>query len=361
MNAIANLIRAHTNGYHILLPSRGFIKTLISSGMFGTLDIITLKRIEENHANYAGLADAVKFTVLVMPDGMSCDTKERINQEKRLPISYFSVACRTEPSMILVENADSDGEFFKLLANCLASELGYSTIPSLATEGGGGGMIGSVYRRVTATGRAVYCIVDSDKKCPSDPVGPTAQGLKNVIRSLTHRPNDYSRLSEWDILDVHEAENYVPLPIVEDLFTGDDQHLSALEFNKRAFRKDIENKDNFLTLTRFIDRKEGITVEKIKKHSEDRKSFYKETLSSLGYCSEESIQSYIDDFIANRRELPTGGFGESLLQRLLNQQRVGNFRVKMRNSIIQCAFQREISKVIEMIIAFSACDRPVRT
>ena len=76
-------------------------------------------------------------------------------------------------------------------------ELANVMIQLESTNGGGAGLYDE-YNRLTQEKRAILCFADSDKKCPSDPMGSTAKKFS---------VNDIMMLSEYHVLNACELEN----------------------------------------------------------------------------------------------------------------------------------------------------------
>ena len=133
---IHNLIYAHTSGFHVFVPTRGALGELLDADWLSERELATLSAIKENYSSILGGATSAVVSVLAIVAG-DPGVWERENQDIVVPISHFGNPDAVARFRLLVEDIETDGEYFKLLCRLLARECGFSTAFSFEVIHGG--------------------------------------------------------------------------------------------------------------------------------------------------------------------------------------------------------------------------------
>lgn len=140
------------------------------------------------------------------------------------------------PCSLLGENL-TDCDFYKLIGKyyCAKHSIQGITIDPHVEHGGGNPISKVLHKCVQQELVPTLCIVDSDRKygktkrCKDEPrLGSTYCGVRDIQRKL-ERANCYTPYCVYP-LHVHEAENLIPLSVIEGLSKSQSNMKTGLDF-----------------------------------------------------------------------------------------------------------------------------------
>ena len=151
-----------------------------------------------------------------LPDFISLDKCIVISINKALKLSI------AEEPILLCEDL-VDCKFYELIGNYYISQhkVTNAHLSFFHYSGGGQNTSGCLTEVVQNRHRITLCITDSDikygktKKFQNLPTGNTALAIRNVINSF--KRNNITEIYFFHLLNVHEAENLIPISILDSL------------------------------------------------------------------------------------------------------------------------------------------------
>lgn len=241
MRAFNNIIMACGEGKHVLwMPSKK-LSEVISAGVVSGYNLRVLHELKDNARSSRSILEdfdffvEVDFTsdVSIGYSGINC---------LRLSYLYFVDSASVQLPVFVAENL-SDIEFYMIGSKVHLKDLKLLSsydVKFRQSPGGGNTTINS-FRYHLGVNDLVLCILDSDRKHPSD-------GVKETAARFAEYAPGWGRNYWLHILNCTEAENLVPFRVAQEVLSenGDVVH------------------DRFLRLTpdarRFVDHKEGLTL-----------------------------------------------------------------------------------------------------
>lgn len=211
MHAINNLIRSFGELKHLVWMSRDVYKFISNNLGLGEYDKRILEAINESNAELGRFHKELKVHFEV--DLNDKFRQEFCEQSSCFYIGYGLIAdsAYVQPPKILAE-ADFDFEMCKHATDAwIQKNASYKKIFSckFGFINGAGGNLFRGYYRASENREFFICLIDSDKKHPSDFFGGTADAL--VKLPFTNRRNH-----QICILEATEMENIIPLKIMEE-------------------------------------------------------------------------------------------------------------------------------------------------
>jgi len=257
--AIENLITAHGQGWHLLSPARDVAASIrLGCTLSATQEQVFRHYISAKISELSGQARSSDMTILANVDGEDRRTI-RANQIG-VPLRLFSDLASCAPSRLITENAATDGKALELLARLMAKELGYGGRIQLELVHGGGGTTAACYHAACQSGRPTLCVLDSDKKYDSAPLGETARQVQMLAGTEVH-PTVAQR-----VLPVRELENALPLSALLDVYANNPEVrrrvASLIEYAQRRVVEGIPDEANVLS---YLDMKLGLRRKDIAK------------------------------------------------------------------------------------------------
>ncbi len=171
------------------------------------------------------------------------------------------------------------------------------------------------------------CIVDCDIKAKDCGKGDTARLVEN-------HDNQEKLLSSFYIINVHEAENMIPLKILDEVCETPEEYSSL-----HKIRSNIAD-----DLTKYIDYKQQLKLLSIVNHEKPcYREYWKNNMSIL--APDENIEECI---VNNEECIIFNGFGTSILAKsidIMKNKSIHNL-AKDCNSIIHLSEWENISKLI---------------
>jgi hypothetical protein len=247
---ISRLLRTHMKRENLVLSNRESLKMMLLSGCFGHNEKSAVEDILSYFRDYKCLQDMVVIKVLVdfsdrdvhsFEDGVIVAGWGRFNDT----LSVSSVR-------LYLENS-SEHELYRTIANYYKSVILHNNGISISFSvvNGGGSSTAPEFEKGKELSPYALAITDSDRSYPDQSVGSTAMAFTS---------NDRDRITPYHVivLDVHEAENLVPLSIFLKLVEKHqlcsdiyDSYKSAIEVDDRyAIHFDIKNGLNWKKIAR---------------------------------------------------------------------------------------------------------------
>jgi hypothetical protein len=182
VSAVENLINAHLNGYHFFVPTRRTAEMLTGLRCFSYRQMAVLRdAILGNYSTLAARARTADRTILLIDD-VERMQPARANQ-RVMWLRQFQDNSFCKETQLLVENAQIDGAFWRIMIKTLATHVDYAEIPPLYFGMGGGSPLADCYAQNIERSIPTFCIADSDQEYPGGPLGNTARRLCEVIGS----------------------------------------------------------------------------------------------------------------------------------------------------------------------------------
>lgn len=229
-----NLLMAHRNGWHVFLPDRVTLDNLSQCAFLGEVSLKVLASIRNKYVDLNAMKGVLKRIVTLF-DPHAGHAGVKVGNEYLAEMRLFRQADYLMPFQLVVESVETDGAFWQLLLDAVGTiEVRRGICPRYNIYNGGGGSISQSVRYLAPRKYLMFCIVDSDKRSPFAPMGDTAAQLLLALKDCDLIDDDVNGLSQSSfragvhILSGREAENLVPLPILEDVLHGIGSHNFAI-------------------------------------------------------------------------------------------------------------------------------------
>lgn len=267
---LENLLIGFYEGNLILIISRPLCtffraKNLVKSDTA----LLALHYIEEN----GGYIPDVLWHIKIVLDNPEVSKHE-------LSYSFFAETKTIQPTSFLCENID-DVKFYMKLVSIYYPD----TFTSACFYHGGGGTTVDVFLYLKKQKVISLVILDSDVKYPGCVIGDTARRCKNQYKEQT-------AYIEMKVLNVHEAENLVPLA-----------YMKSHTYDKEG-RKFLEkmSQRGLLHLMRYYDIKKGIRKDRAIENT-NYLSFCKDLYEKLYPYRKNSFENYLNQKRKNEDRL----------------------------------------------------------
>lgn len=269
--ALTELLRAHRNGFHLLVFERGIAGYLIERIPLSNQDKAVLRRLHQEFTQNGRLHEQAAAYVEVTAPG---PIVEKNGACISLPINLIDAKTFGTPSQLLSENANGDGKLITAILGWVRESRGTPKV-NFEDAHGGGATIGERLIKALDEKRIGVCVLDTDKKHPNDePCKVTKDALSAAERS------------EWSLFQVlalpcHEIENVIPFLRVCLL-----QSAAGCEWNTVIPR--IERwersggKPEAESFWLFFDIKEGLSSEKLGLMNENQRDWIQQRLAVAG-------------------------------------------------------------------------------
>ncbi|MEQ1512527.1 MAG: hypothetical protein ABL934_07600 [Lysobacteraceae bacterium] len=209
-SGLSNLVDSAIAGDHVLFGAREYLTALIKSGFINDKEISFLAAASQR------LTQEGRTIVSLPKVRVSVDYEETQLKGKEwlVPLSVFSDSNVLRMPFLLAENI-RDARLYLAFSRKWMAETLPSYLVKLFPVHGGGGTTGEVFSGYIADGYpATICIVDSDRKCSTDPIGQTARGCLNATEGN----------ERWqfclNILGAREFENIIPAALRKNILSG---------------------------------------------------------------------------------------------------------------------------------------------
>lgn len=263
VDALRNILSARRSGLHLLTARDEVFAKLCDSDGLACRDRGILAKSRGRQYEKAGLLRSVSIRVLVTRDTGPLLERNDDRETVVVPLRHFAPHGAAGKSVVLGES-ERDAELAVRMAEYFAHtrDLGAVPLQPRVAEGGGQRTNGA-FRRYRDDPCFCLCIVDSDRKAPSEDEGDTAIAVRAEV-------DEAKPWAAVEVLACREAENTLPLGLVVKTFGDDHQYRRKLERLER-----FEDGAAFGGYREYCDFKKGTrlkTVLKLKR--EDSRRFW---------------------------------------------------------------------------------------
>lgn len=147
---------------------------------------------------------------------------------------------------------------------------------SYSSYHGGGNRTANVYKNILCQKKLCYCIVDSDKKHPSNnsPRGNTCKAFFNNANNF--KEILFDQFGQVRILDVHEVESIIPIILLAKIFKNQKQEnkLKTIQRLEKLIEKDSD-------IRKYFDHKKGLTKQQAQELDKKYNTYYITELNKL--------------------------------------------------------------------------------
>ncbi|MCW0506668.1 hypothetical protein [Aeromonas piscicola] len=211
---------------------------------------------------------SIKYKIYFATQNINAQTLDDTRVTRTFSQNYISGSREVLPSIILGENR-TDADFYKEIARIYSEGIFHKNYTNIETQSGGGSTTHTEFFNLHQTYgfRPFYCIVDSDKKHPTQPNnGPTANDIEQKgIQHPTLR-------GHYTILDMTELENLLPAKIIEDVVQSEN-----IQFQPQ-YEDTIKNlhfiEKNKLNMKFYLDLKKGVNLTSALREDQSHGSFW---------------------------------------------------------------------------------------
>lgn len=288
------------------------------------------------------LLDKVSVYVDVKNDNQLPTAESSQDGKKRIVVSIDWIGKNhtlTDAPIFLCENLD-DCRFYDYFGKYYMFRKGINRIFMCFNEqNGGGSTTYKVFEKIISEYKMCLCIVDSDRKFENCHVmGQTAKSVMERIK-----PESFPFV-ELHILECHEAENMIPLSLVDECF---DKFLFESDLKQRILRNPWK----------YIDVKEGLLVSNVK---ESKILGFNEYWGKVFPNWKENCKKCKNDCTKNCDKYIYNGLGENVLN-----QCVENFFSK--NSIhkiserIKDPYEKHWLEIGSLVFSWGVAGEPFRS
>ena len=330
VEALADIASLRKKGRGFVLSNKDLLMKLSSYSGFAEYTKNSFRQIYRDQTKWFNIINKFNFIIVITSDDYyNNQLIPCIEGEVYIPLSEFE----NKESVIIAENS-YDIKFFALLASAYMKSKGVKGISlSYRTVLGGGSTTYQVINdhQLDRDGPAI-CILDSDKKFPTDELGSTAKKVFDEVIC--------DKLTKVIITSSREIENVIPFCILNRVFSNNKGQLDKIiEYDK--FRNESLSVNQPI---KYIDFKKGVKLSLANKVGcVEHKNFWSNIFTSLGItesCSCINLKQctcYVVD-----------GFGSDLLRAVVEDLESNPFCF----SEVEDIYKEELSSICENIIPF---------
>lgn len=207
--AIAEVARAYRRGNHLMIIPRSTGQWLIDNLPLSSADASAVREIAASYAQLGSILSVARTYIEI-----STLKSERIESSRqtiiRLCLKDIINGDLLSPSVLVVEDNDSDGRFYEYVMENVKDKF---KVPKLKLEirhGGGSRTIGALKSSLKMQ-RVAVCIVDSERVSPFDP--------RKCPTVKIHREIAATGAVAFCVVTppARELENLIPLPVLAEL------------------------------------------------------------------------------------------------------------------------------------------------
>jgi len=209
--AFVNLIKSYGELKHLVWMGREVSKFILENFDFNEYEKRVIQAIDDRHLELGRFHRELEVYFEI-----DFDNKFRKEYDDEASCFYIGYGLVSDSSYVqatkLLVEAYFDFEMSKHAAlTWIYRNKSYSNTFSCEFDfvNGGGGNLFRVYQRAVDRRDFFFCLIDGDKRHPSDSYGSTAG---NVSRNLVDRDRNH----QVHIIDATEMENIIPLKILEE-------------------------------------------------------------------------------------------------------------------------------------------------
>jgi hypothetical protein len=201
---LSELLRAHRNGFHLVVIERDAADYLLEHVAFSGSDRALLQRLRQQFTQNGRLHERATIYLEVHTLG---DAIIRTDRCFKIPINMIDSVTFGSPSQFLTEDANHDAKVIRFILSNVRDILGAPTF-SFVDEHGGGASTLQRYTSALVARKIGICVMDTDRRSP----------LAEIC-SITKRAMAARDRSGWPLFDVaalpcRELENIIPHGVV---------------------------------------------------------------------------------------------------------------------------------------------------
>ncbi len=299
---IGEVLRAHVQGYHLLVLERSIAKWIAENLDLTDWDRVTVQAIGRQYTQNGHVVRDAAFHLCVKPMSMAGMIVHDNRVEVGLRDIDWPVIC--SPTILLSEDSSHDGTIYLDILKAAAKRYGSYTVNYDLQHGGGTGVY-KIWSQRVAEKRAVCLIADSDLRYPTD-----------VRNRKIPEAISFAQANEWPFvkakcLPCREIENMIPLEIVGELPCGKAKPKEFDGLRTIGSVETLSRKPDSERFYLYYDLKNGFNKENIDDlNDNEMKSFYQEKRGNAGKnCTFE-------------------GFGENIIRHILDDAAIFNKLIK---------------------------------
>jgi hypothetical protein len=230
-------------GRHFVVGSRQLLSGLAETSALSEVARAVFAEMEQSAPTRQGLIESVAWRVRVtLGGGLMIRQLTANRREIQVPLAQANRFSPWPSTVLLLEN-QMEGRWYLWLAGRYARrQLGGARVEMSVRGGGGSTLSQEVQAIVIRQNELCLCVVDSDVKYPGGARGSTAKKAMKEARA----PHCYVH-----ILGVREAENTLPIEILEEVAPGLNRS-QEVGFYRKLWDADANGE-----ITPFLDIKEG--------------------------------------------------------------------------------------------------------
>lgn len=177
--ALGRLLQAYLDGLHVLALPPALCEVIEADAVFSADERAAAKKIRQKYAEHGGLAKqlAVFGRLIDSPTQLA---PVRTGQTWDIPLRWLAGQQLHETQLVAEDLHD-----VKVLTGAAEDSLNHRRLFAFRVRvcgvpGGGGNSHRVLAQKAVTEQRITICFVDSDKECPTAPVGPTAAKCQAV-------------------------------------------------------------------------------------------------------------------------------------------------------------------------------------
>ncbi|MCS4057165.1 hypothetical protein [Salinibacter ruber] len=251
IDALEYIALCRKEGSQVITGNRQVIKHIISTSGLTNRAKSIYKRIYEDVTKNRHINKYVSHVINVIRPYGESEKRRGETTYIDVPLNRFRNPSLIQNTVLLVENVDDAKVYNKIAKYYAYSENVSTNIEYSVIQGGGGNIHDQLEQFQRRNDRIVMCLVDSDKKHPSDELGQTAQNALSTY-------DEECSLCHLVILKEHELENLIPVYFLRRSTNSNTQERSAVE-NIDSLSK----VEDLSKIRKFIDIKNGTKLGEI--------------------------------------------------------------------------------------------------
>lgn len=224
--ALGNILSARRAGLHLLTARDKVFAKLGDSTELADRERWILAKSRRRQYEKAGLLRNVSVRVLVTRDTGPLLERDGDRETVVVPLRHFARPGAAGKSVVLGEN-ERDAELAVRMAEYFAHTRDLEAVPlQPRVAEGGGHRTNGAFRRYRDDPCFCLCVVDSDRKAPSESEGDTARAVRAEV-------DEAKPWAAVEVLACREAENTLPLGLIVKTFGDDRSYRGKLKRLKR--------------------------------------------------------------------------------------------------------------------------------
>jgi len=356
--SLERLASARFEGKHSIIGDRETLQKISECTNLSLNARRIYNKISYKSAQFDAYLSAVtKYIEVINPcvepklQSINCSNKQII----RVGPHFFKDSALSQKTILLCENL-SDAAFYKKIAHVFLIWRRHSIVGANIVcdyRGGGGNTIADEFIEIqNQKERICLCIVDSDRIAIGGKIGNTANRIKS-------ESNVNCVITEFLIIDLHEAENLIPNSLLSSLCSSDISKQKALILLEKIQGSSVSD------IRGFLDIKNGTSMKKILDiESLNDKEFWNRRLTKIPdifdrvkpYCFSEKYCIESDNKRCCCRI--SFGFGMNILEQTVKQlNEMSDHEVSRK---VTGDMREEWEKIGQIILNWCFAESPIR-